>query len=132
MHSKGYRLKCLLLAVFVLCTGMYAETFKEVSRIPCAPVFPLFESVLAQANTFDEAQLCTVETAGIQTADRQVLEKSTNDSKQVLNPVLEFLCSECFLLQRESISLKPDRAESDIPGSREVIAGYIHKSDGKK
>ncbi len=133
MRSKRYRWKCLLAAVFVLCTGLYVETAKSVSVYGCAPVSASDTYLLVSDNTYDEAKLCTVETAGnYSQTRRQALQNSANYMKRAAKVAFEFWCLSCILCQKENISTYQDKVESQIPYCQDIIANYIHKADGEK
>lgn len=133
MRRKWHNWKCLLLAVFVLCTGLYVETAKAVSAYECAPVTASDAYLLVADYTYDEAQLCTAETVGTHSQDHcQALQSSVNYSKRVAKVTFEFLCLSCILLQKGNVSIYQDKVESKISYCQELIANYIHKSDGEK
>lgn len=133
MRKKWHNWKCLLLAVFVLCTGLYVGTAKEVSAYECVPVSASGAYLMVADNTYDEAKLCTAETAGTHNQNHcQTLQNSMNYSKRVAKVSFEFLCLSCILLQKENIYIYQDKVESKIPYCQHLIANYIHKVDGEK
>ena len=131
---KRYKIICIILAVIVslsgMCFGNNDEADSLFAYIPFEKADSYIETVPA---TIADAQVCTLEMLGVRSISAmQQLAGRYICQKREFKRSLDFLCLNSLSLREEKFFKSSERTHIYSKCLDELVANYIHNSDGKK
>lgn len=133
MQSRKQKAMCILLAIVIVLSGMCFESSKADASFLYAPAEASDSTVRPVDATIREAQLCTTETLGIRdNADIQQFAGRVNSQKRETSDSLALLYFNILSSAAGKFYAGSEMMRSGQQYRNELVANYIHRSDGKK
>lgn len=130
MSMKKRKILCVLIIFMIFVSGMYFENIETYSVFACNPATAVNSYITVANPVITDAQACTTEMLGIResivTLQRFVGQK--RDSKISL----DFLYQNLFSLKEGKSYTGLKEVKHTLNSQNELVANYLHKTDGKK
>lgn len=131
--NRVNRLICIIMAIFVLISGVCFDDVKMESLFECAHTEVLNSVINSVDIDIIDVEAGTSEFLGFQvdTVFKQLSVRLSNN-RRYTKISLEFLIQNLFSLKESKAYVNFERDELALNSQDEIITEYIHKTDGKK
>lgn len=125
MRNKTGKILSILVALFMLVSGMYFDNFEIDFLFACAPTETSDSNILSADNAIADEQACNEEMLGVKGISNTYQSRNTKISP-------DFLSINFLSLDEGKFYVSLDEIHFVSPNQNESVTSYIHKSDGKK
>lgn len=134
VHTKIHRLAGLLLAFVLIFFGICGETAQADAAFRQAPAQPSPSRIFASHTAIMDARACTAEMLGIRQSagPEQISVRFTQQKRGGTSVFPAILYQTIFSLPQGVFDTGSNELLFACDFSNMLIAGYLHKSDGKK
>ena len=133
MRAKRNKIFCILITLLVFISGMYFEDIKVDSVFASTSAETTNSYISAIGSVITDTQVCTTEILGV--CGNMVTGQFTNrfvNQRRDTRVSPDFLCQNNFPLNEGKSYASIEVVQLISKNQDELIANYIHKSDGKK
>ncbi|MGN0395821.1 MAG: hypothetical protein ACI4EF_10680 [Coprococcus sp.] len=133
MRIKNYRIIYLIIAIFILLSGVCFESNKADSPFECALTEGINSYIQSEDDSITDARLCTTGMLGVHNATRiQQLAVRAFGQKKEAKIFFGFLFISIYSVEHGKYSANSEIIQFYNQCPDELATGFIHKSDGKK